>query len=252
MTFPWALLTGPPPALPGVPGWLGPAERQRLATLRLPKRRADWLLGRFAAKRLARRLLFDLVRMDLALGEFDIVAEPSGAPVVRLADGGTLPVGVTISHSHGTAFAAAWDDTGDGYSVGADLERISPGPSALVGDFFRPEEIVAWEVLPPGTARDSYATTIWSAKEAVLKSLRVGLAVDTRGVGILLSESEATIGHDLPRPVGSGWKSFEARVASDVPGGGRSFAGFFREQEGFVLTMAVAGPAAGARGRSAA
>lgn len=246
MTLRWALHAGPPPACTGAPEWLGPAERQTLATLRFPRRRADWLLGRFAAKRLVASLLSEVVRRDLAPGEFDIVAEASGAPVVRLADGGTLPVGVTISHSDGTAFVAAWDGTGEGISAGADVERISPRPSTLVGDFFRFEEIAAWEALPPGGARDAFATAVWSAKEAVLKALRVGLTVDTRAVGIRLSESEAPVRHDLPRPDGVGWKGFEALVALKVPGGDRTIAGFWRTQEGFVLTMAATGSASSA------
>lgn len=252
MTIHWALLASLPSPLAGRPGWLGPAERQRVAAFRVPKRRADWLLGRLAAKRLVVRLLADVVRMDLPLDAFDIVAEVSGAPVVRLANGGTLPVGVSISHSEGTAFSAAWADTGDGLSAGADLERIAPRSAELVRDFFRPEEIDAWAALPPGGARDSFATAVWSTKEAVLKALRFGLAVDTRAVGILLSESEATGLPGLPRPDGGGWKGFEALVAPGVPGGDRPLAGFWREDAGFVLAMAVSKPLREARSRCAA
>ncbi len=190
--------------------------------------------------------------MDLPLDALDIVAEPSGAPVVRLADGGTLPVGVSISHSEGTAFSAAWADTGDGLSAGADLERIAPRSEEFVRDFFRPEESDAWAALPSGRARDSFATAVWSAKEAVLKALRIGLAVDTRAVGILLSESEAEGLPGLPRPDGGGWKGFEALVAPGVPGADRPLAGFWREDAGYVLTMAVSGPAREARSRRAA
>jgi len=252
VTIHWALLASLPSPAAGTPGWLGPAERQRVAAFRVPKRRADFLLGRLAAKRLVARLLADVVRVDLSLDDFDIVAEVSGAPVVRLANGGTLAVGVSISHSEGMAFSAAWADTGDGVSAGADLEWIAPRSEALVRDFFRPEEIDAWMALPPGGVRDTFATAVWSAKEAVLKALRLGLAVDTRTVGILLSKSGVDGLPGLPRPGGGGWKGFEAFVAPGVPGANRPLAGFWREEEGFVLTMAISGPAPEARSRHAA
>ena len=243
MTIHWALLSDLPPvsAAPS-PAWLGPAERQRAEVLRAEKRRGDWLLGRFAAKRLVARILAEIVRMDLALEAFDIVADHSGAPVVRLADGGRLPVGVSISHSAGTAFCAAWVDSGSGLSVGADLERLAPRSEAFVRDFFRPAEIEAWEAFPAGPSRDAFATAIWSAKEAVLKALRLGLTIDTRSVEILLSDGEAGSVPGLPRPDGGGWKGFAACCSPLVPGGDRPLAGFWHEKDGFVMTVAIAGP----------
>ena len=181
------------------------------------------------------------------------MAEVSGAPVVRLADGGKLPVGVSISHSEGMAFSAAWSRNGRRDSPSAPTSSGSPpGTSALVRDFFRLHEIDAWGALSPGGDRDIFATAVWSAKEAVLKALRVGLAVDTRAVGIILSESEATGLPGLPRPDGGGWKGFEALVSPGVPGGDRPLAGFWREDAGFVLTMAISGPERETRSRRAA
>jgi len=242
VTIHWTLLSDLPPAPAAPPpAWLGPAERHRAEGLRAGKRRVDWLLGRLAAKRLVARVLSEIVRMDLPLDAFDIVAEPSGAPVVRLADGGRLPVGVSISHSDGTAFCAAWAETGRVLAVGADLERIAPRPEGLVRDFFRPAEIAAWEALPAGPGRDAFASAVWSAKEAVLKALRLGLSVDTRSVEILLSEEDAAGAPGLPRPDGGGWKGFAVCCAPDLPGGEHPIAGFWREKDGFVMTMAVAG-----------
>jgi 4'-phosphopantetheinyl transferase len=247
MTIRWTLLAGPPPAAEA-PEWLGPAERRTLASLRFPKRRSDWLLGRYAAKRVVARLLAEGSGIEMPLDAFDILAEPSGAPFVRLPEDGIASPGVTISHSEGRAFCAAWETGDGGASVGVDLEKISTRSSALVRDFFRPEEIAAWEALPPGGARDALATAIWSAKEAVLKALRLGLAVDTRTVRIRLSEDEAA---GLPRPDGSGWKQFEALLGAELPESGRALAGFWREEDGFVLTMAVAGPSRAGERRAA-
>ncbi len=236
------LLSDAPSAVPVSHAWLGPAERQRVEALRAEKRRGDWLLGRLAAKRLVARILAEVVRMDLALEDFDIVADHSGAPVVRLADGGTLPVGVSISHSEGTAFCAGWADSGTGISAGADLERIAPRTPAFVHDFFRPDEIETWNGLPEGPSRDAFATAVWSAKEAVLKALRLGLTVDTRSVEILLSDDDAVGVPGLPRPDGGGWKEFAACCSPLIPGGERPLGGFWQERDGFILTVAVAGP----------
>jgi 4'-phosphopantetheinyl transferase len=246
VTIHWTLLSDLPPAPAAPPpAWLGPAERRSAQGLLVEKRRADWLLGRLAAKRLVARILAEVVRMDLPLDAFDIVTEPSGAPIVRLADGGTLPVGVSISHSEGTAFCAAWADAGGILSVGADLERIAPRPEGFVRDFFRPSEAAAWEALPAGSERDLFASAVWSAKESVLKALRLGLTVDTRSVEILFSEEEAVGAAGLPRPDGGGWKGFAACCAPDLPGGDAPIAGFWRKKDGYVMTLAVTGtPAA--------
>ena len=254
MTIHWSLLASLPVPPAGTPAWLGPTERQTLAALRIPKRRADWLLGRLRGEDASSRASFPKSsRIERPLDAFDIVVELSGAPLVRLAEGGKrLPVGVSISHSEGMAFSAAWAETGDGLSAGADLERIAPREAGLVRDFFRPHEIDAWGALSPGGDRDIFATAVWSAKEAVLKALRVGLAVDTLSVGIILSESEATGLPGLPRPDGGGWKGFEALVSPGVPGGDRPLAGFWREDAGFVLTLAISGPKRETRSRRAA
>jgi phosphopantetheinyl transferase len=153
--------------------------------------------------------------MDLPLDAFDIVAEPTGAPVVRLADGGRLPVGVSISHSVGTAFCAAWAESGGVLAVGADLERIAPRPEGLVRDFFRPAEISAWEALPPGSARDGFASAVWSAKEAVLKALRLGLSVDT---SVEISCREDAAGATDFRARMRRLKGFAACCAPGLPG----------------------------------
>ena len=242
MRIRWSLLSElPVPADASLPEWLGPAERRHAGGLHVPKRRADWLRGRFAAKRLAARILREVAGEEIGLDGFDIVAGPSGAPVVRLAEGGTLPAGVSISHSEGSAFCAAWGDAPGDLSAGVDLERIAPRSEGLVRDFFRPAEASAWETLAPGSARDAFATAVWSAKEAVLKALRLGLTVDTRSVEILLSRSPAPGVPGLPRPEGGGWMGFAACCAPGLPGGDQPLAGFWREQDGFVLSVAVAG-----------
>ena len=242
MTISWTLLSELPAGAASHPAaWLGPEERRRLGSFRVEKRRGDWLRGRLAAKCLVARVLGETGHSEPSPDALEIVAEPSGAPTVRLAGGKALPVGVSISHSEGSAFCAAWGGAPGDLSAGVDLERIAPRSEGLVRDFFRPAEASAWETLAPGSARDAFATAVWSAKEAVLKALRLGLTVDTRSVEILLSRSPAPGVPGLPRPEGGGWMGFAACCAPGLPGGDRLLAGFWREQDGFVLSVAVAG-----------
>jgi 4'-phosphopantetheinyl transferase len=237
VTISWTLLSELPAGAASHPAaWLGPEERRRLRSFRVEKRRGDWLRGRLAAKCLVARVLGETGSAEPAPDALEIVAESSGAPVVRLAGGRALPVGVSISHSEGTAFCAAWE--GEGLRVGVDIERIAPRSPGFVRDFFRSEEAAAWDALPAG-ARAPFATAVWSAKESVLKALHLGLTVDTRSVGIALSGDEAEKTEGLPRPEGVGWKRFAARRDPALPGSGRPLAGYWRESGGYVLTVAV-------------
>ena len=239
MTISWTLLSELPAGAASHPAaWLGPEERRRLESLRFEKRRGDWLRGRLAAKCLVARVLGETGHAEPAPDALEIVAEPSGAPTVRLAGGKALPVGVSISHSAGTAFCAAWPDGGGKLRVGVDLEHIAPRSPGLVRDFFRPEEAAAWDALP-AAARAPFATAVWSTKESVLKALRIGLRADTRSVGILLSNRSASPTEGLPRPEGGGWKGFTVSLDPALGGGGQPLAGYWREEDGFVLTVAV-------------
>ena len=240
----WTLRAGPAPAGKGgsLPAWLGPAERAHAARLLVPKRRADFLLGRWAAKELLAGLLAGAEGPAPPLDAYEIVPGPRGAPLVLRPDGGRLPVGVSVSHSDGTAFCAAWSDPDDALAAGADLERIEPRSEAFVRDFFTEAETAAWEARAAGRPRDALATGLWSAKEAVLKALRLGLTVDTRGIDCDLYPAAAPADDSLPGPEGDGWKRFTTRLAPATAGGDGNLAGFWREKEGFVLTLAVRRP----------
>ena len=67
------------------------------------------------------------------------------------------------------------------HTVGADIEHVEPRDPAFVRDFFTTGEAErVWRC--PAKQRDTLVTVLWSAKEAVLKVLRLGLTVDTRRV----------------------------------------------------------------------
>ncbi len=158
------------------PAWLGPRERERLTALRVAKRRRDWLAGRRAAKVALARLLG-----DEAPGELDVIPEESGAPVVHRLTRRLGGVGVSLVHSHDLAGALAW--RGDEAGPGLDLERVEPLSDGVLALALDTAEL-AYVHRGGGLVRDVRALRLWTAKEAVLKSRKVGLRWPLRSVRV--------------------------------------------------------------------
>ncbi len=204
--------------------FLSKQERARLEGMRFPKRRADWLSGRRTAKELLRRCEPGLA--DLPYDQITIASQPGGAPQV-LVNGTVLPGWLTLSHS-GEHALAAWTRA-EGVSIGADIERIEPRAEVFVADYFTSGERAMVAQADDGQ-RDGLVTLIWSAKEAVLKALGIGLGVDTYKVEIMVTS---------PRD-SDGWQKFQAASRVDSL---QSWQGYWRTAGEYVLTMAVDGPA---------
>jgi 4'-phosphopantetheinyl transferase EntD len=99
--------------VPSDDAWLGRREREVLATLDGERRRAEWRLGRWTAKRL--------------LGEDEeILVAEDGAPAARLP--------LSIAHRRGRAMAVLGDE---GEAIGCDLEPRRPSRDVT--------PFVAWE-----------------------------------------------------------------------------------------------------------
>ena len=181
-------------------GWLGPRERRVLATLHVPKRRGDWRLGRWAAKRAAAAWL-SWPSDPHVLAELEVLADESGAP--RLHAGDTTPVALSLSHCAGWAIAAVASPE---VRLGCDLERVEPRSGAFVLDYFTPAEQRL--VAAAGPRDGGHCTTlVWCAKESALKVLREGLRLDTRAV-------ELVVRQDGPE---RGWWPVAARVGPAGP-----------------------------------
>jgi 4'-phosphopantetheinyl transferase len=162
--------------------WLSADENTHLATLRFAKRRSDWRLGRWTAKR---ALAVCLNRPDLprSLAEIEIWPSPAGDPQVFIAE---KPAAATISLSHRSEMAACAVVLAPA-ALGCDLELIEPHSQAFVDDFFTAEEH-ALVAACSADERLQMVTLLWSAKESALKALHTGLRLDTRSV-IALPES---------------------------------------------------------------
>jgi 4'-phosphopantetheinyl transferase len=162
------------------PNFLSASERQVLSGLRFPKRRREWVLGRWATKHLLRAC--HPVYRSLPLHAITVGNDPDGAPYLSLVGKGRLPVCLSISHRDDRAFCVLSRTLPP--LVGADLEIVESRDQAFVRDFFTTGECTRVWTCPP-SRRESLITVVWSAKEAVLKALRHGLRVDTRSVEIL-------------------------------------------------------------------
>ncbi len=172
--------------VPADAGWLTDTELQLLVAFRIPKRRDDWRLGRWAAKRAVAAALgrpTGAARRGISaatLGRIEILRAEDGAPEARVEDveAPGRALALSISHSHGTAFAAAAVGSG---ALGVDIEAVEPRSDRFVADYFTADE--AARVRAASAAdRPLLANLTWAAKEAALKALRTGLRLDTRAV----------------------------------------------------------------------
>lgn len=190
-------------------------ERAVLARLHVPKRRADWLLGRWAAKRA-------LVVAGLARSEEEasVLAAASGAPEAFVL-GRPAAVVLSLTHSHGVAVAALGPA---GARVGVDLERIEERAPSFAGDWFTEAE---QEFVVATGASALAATLVWSAKESVMKAIREGLRIPAKEVEVTPERG----------PADGAWRPFEARGP-----GGDGWGGWWRAEGGFVLSAAADPP----------
>src|SRR5208283_4815697 len=140
--------------------WLNASEAAILNALHFPKRRADWRLGRWTAKRALSVHLG--VAGDLqSLTDIEIRAATSGAPMAFIA-GRPAAATISLSHSNGNALCAI---APVGTALGCDLELIEPRSEAFVTDYFTNLE-QAWVTRASTSDQPLLATLLWSAKES--------------------------------------------------------------------------------------
>jgi phosphopantetheinyl transferase len=184
------------------PGLLSPREEEILSGLGIVPRRRKWLLGRIAAKQLVRQMLGEQSPAD---SQISVLNRPSGEPFVLIEGRGAWQFSISISHRSDIGMAAA--PTEPDAHIGADLETVEPRDSALVRQFFTAQEE---ETVEASGDRDLVVACIWSAKEAVLKLLGLGLRMDTRGV-VVRRGGGAFSG--CP----AGWQPIDVNVVARLP-----------------------------------
>ena len=197
--------------------WLSRRERAALRKLRIDKRRADWRLGRLAAKAAVGSWL------GVELGRVEVLAADDGAPEAHL-DGEPSRVALSISHRAGRALALV---AGAPAALGCDLELLEPRSEAFVREWLAPSERALLRTVPD-RRRSLAANLSWSGKEAAVKSRREGLRLDVRGVAV--------------RPVGLAEPADAWRALEVLWDDGERIAGWWREEPGWLMTV-LADPA---------
>lgn len=227
-TIHWAIESGaqmPPFAPADQPFFLANEELSHYRSLSVPKRREEWLLGRWTAKRLIQRVISHDSNVSVRPQDIQIHNRSDGSPVVELA--GLASLTLTISHSHGHAFCAVV--AGSNQLIGADLEHIEPRSKLFAEDYFTTPENDVLDRAKSEAQRSLLTTAIWSGKEASLKAVRAGLTVDTRSVTCLFDldglDAAAT------------WSPFQ--ISWTPESGLPSLTGLWRQIDPFVLTLAL-------------
>lgn len=169
--------------VPAEDPWLSAKELQCLRTMRFAKRRDDWRLGRWTAKRAVAACL-NLPTHLPALANLEIRAAASGAPEVFLFDR-RAALTISISHRASTALCAVAPSE---LRLGCDLELIERRSEAFVADYFTINEQDLVERTAP-SERPLLETLLWSAKESALKALAVGLRLPTNCMDVQLVDT---------------------------------------------------------------
>jgi len=203
--------------------FLAPPERRKLASLRFPKRRDEWLLGRWAAKSLVKSIpSYQYFSAD----EMEIQTTSEGAPYLCLPSGSASQDCLSISHCERHALCAL--SSGPGLKFGVDLEKIEARPENFIEDYFTPSEREMVHSYPL-ELRDLVATLVWSLKEAMLKALGVGLRWDTRRVEVADTDDLFVSNGHQP------WREIQV---GDHEQKDRGWAAWWQRRDGFILTIA--------------
>lgn len=218
----------------------------------MPRRRADWLIGRITAKSVVAETLEEAVPGGWPLRAIEIPSQPNGMPYARLAPeagpverfapGERLPISVSISHAEEHALCAATlsgpGEDGSRRTLGVDLGLVEPRSGGFVATFFTPEEQRFVRDAPAGQ-RELRANLVWCAKEAALKALGLGLTVDTLDLCCLPVPGRADPAEWPLAPADDGWRPFAVRCSPALVPGGGEIRGIWRSFPRFVGALAV-------------
>lgn len=212
--------------MPAESRWLSAGEMSRLVDMRFCKRRADWRLGRWTAKRAVASCL-NLSVDERSLQDIEIQATPSGAPELLLFSQ-QADVTLSLSHRAGKALCVV---ALSGASLGCDLELVELRDDSFVADFFTASEQKLIE-RSPANERPVLTTLLWSAKESALKALRVGLRLSTTCLEVSPTDALLHAAKQSSQHRCNGWSPLSLRGI-----GGRSLHGWWRCANNIVRTV---------------
>ncbi len=203
--------------VPAWEDWLTARERDRAARMRYTKRRNEFLLGRWTAKRAIARW-FGQPEDAPSLAALEIGNGSDGAPFA-LAHDAAAPVALSMTDRAGWAVCAVHRPD---VRLGCDLELVEPRSAAFVRDYLTAVEQAVVHGAATADERDLRANLLWSAKESALKVLRTGLRRDTRSVEVRLAEGTGA----------DAWHPLQVRAEE-----GAVFCGWWRRFGPFLLSV---------------
>lgn len=213
---------------PSLSNLLSETENDTYTNLRTDKRRQDWLLGRYTAKHLIQQVIREKTGQLLPLTSFSILGRPDGSPeVIWENPPDNFACTISISHSADMAFCALVERAD--WPLGADVERVDERIMEFIEAYLTAAENELLEQTAEGL-RPLHTTAIWSAKEAVLKALRVGLRQDTRTLSCLIQPVTAPP---------DDWTPFAIQWEVGVEE--RPLTGWWRVFDDFALTFVTQG-----------
>lgn len=178
------------------------AERPRHDTFLLASDRRMW--------RAANAMLYHQLGAATGVAPVDVsvVRAPGGRP--ELAVPGVPALRFNLSHARDLAACVLVSGRG----CGVDVEPVAPFDGELAAHVCSPEERAALRRLRP-RARARWFTTCWAAKEAFLKGLGMGLAVEPREVTVHLGPGRRV---RISHPAAAGWRLHRLQVGPDHAG----------------------------------
>jgi len=141
------------------------AEERAAYDERPPRGRKGWLLGRVAVKDAVRTWLWDRGHPPIYPIEVPVHNDDAGRPWV--SHPGPADLRVSLAHAGSVAVAIV----AEGRDVGIDLEPVEPRSKRFAELVLTDGE----QALGAGLDHDRWVTRLWTAKEAVAKTLGTGL-----------------------------------------------------------------------------
>ena len=176
-------------------------EHSYIENIKIDKRRIDFLCGRLAGKRAVRRHLLKNSGTGPAEGkeyslfkDIEIRRTVTGRPAVFIKDGhgrnGSSEFFISISHTDGVA-ASLVSNKKNCKGIGIDIEKIESRNSSLLDVAFTDDEkskLMRHSFKGNGkgnTILEEEIARYWSIKEAVMKSMGVGVNIDLKSIEII-------------------------------------------------------------------
>ncbi|MFK7864949.1 MAG: 4'-phosphopantetheinyl transferase superfamily protein [Pseudohongiellaceae bacterium] len=162
--------------------WLSKTESQRLARLKLPQHKHEFLLGRY--------MLRSILSLYGSVLPQDWVFEYNkhGKPFIAKAQQATLkmPLYFNLSHSKGKLILALarYEKLGIDIECGTKPRRIKK----ISNRYFSRPEVESLELLPEN-AQQTRFYDLWSLKEAYIKACGLGLAIPLADFSYRLSNA---------------------------------------------------------------